>query len=183
MRIQINRIINLLTKYFDKTRRYSTFRLIIEFTLLDLAAKIVVVLSISILIFAPLGLISGNGLELIDKFFIDQEFTKDMSIVELAITSMIIFPPLETLLFQILPIWLLSLFTKKRVLLISFSAVIFALIHIEPQAIIIILPGGILLSWVYLIKKEKSRWKAFWITTILHVSMNGTAILMRIFFP
>lgn len=183
MKTTLNRLLNLLTKYFDNAKNYSTFRLIVEFTLLDLIVKFGVGIFVSIFILIPVGLISGNGLKLIDNFFVDQNFTTTMSLGELAIISMVIFPPFETLIFQNFVIWFLSIFTKKKALLILISAIIFALIHLELTAILAIIPAGILLSWVYLIKKDESKWKAFYTTTILHISMNGLAVLLRLFFP
>lgn len=183
MKIILNRLISLLTKYFDNAKNYSTLRLIVEFTLLDLIAKIGVATLFSIFILIPIGLVSGTGFKLIDNFFVDQSFTTTMSLGELAIISMVIFPPFETLIFQNFVIWVLSIFTKKKALLVLISAIIFALIHLELSAILTIIPAGILLSWVYLIKKDESKWKAFYTTTILHISMNGLAVLLRLFFP
>ncbi len=183
MKTILNRLLNLITKYFDNAKNYSTFRLIVEFTLLGLIAKIGVAVLVLIFILIPVGLISGVGLNLIDNFFVDQSFTTTMSLGKLAIISMVIFPPFETMIFQNFAMQFLSIFTKKKVLLILVSAIIFALIHLELLAILTIIPAGILLSWVYLIKKDESKWKAFYTTTMLHVSMNGLAVLVRLFFP
>ncbi len=177
-------IIQHLTAYFHRTETYSIPRIIIEFVMLDIIvtflAQIAVFLFLAIVIVIPTLIFSpqtdiNSMLNFLN--FSQDVITEATSHSQLAtaatIFAVIIAPFMETLFFQVLPITLLSLVTKKRVLLVLFSAILFALAHVYPLLVLYIFPGGIILAWSYLMLiKRVGKWKAFLVTVTIHALFN-----------
>ncbi|MBU5299390.1 CPBP family intramembrane metalloprotease [Clostridium sporogenes] len=92
------------------------------------------------------------------------------------IGSIIIAPLLETLVFQMGIIKLLSLsekFKNKKLILIIISAFFFGLSHgiYSTLYMICTFTAGILLAYSFIVYEEKEN-SGFWVTTIIHSLMN-----------
>jgi hypothetical protein len=180
----MKKIAHKIEAYFHKTEKYSIPRMIGEFVLLDVVLtfvlQIVVFLFLTVFIVIPTLLISPKTdvNHMLDFLNFNQDIiTEATSHTKLAtyatIFAVIVAPIMETAIFQVLPITLLSFFTKKRNLLVMVSACVFALAHVFPLLILYILPGGILLAWTYVMLKGRiGWWKAFLVTAVIHGLFN-----------
>lgn len=109
----------------------------------------------------------------------------DIQFWTLLLAAVLIAPPVETLIFQAFPVWIARLFRARFSMQMLASVVPFALIHgLEGiQAFTAAgLIGGFYLAFTYVHWRERSRWKAFWITTIAHALGNGIVILLALAF-
>lgn len=115
-------------------------------------------------------------------------FISDLQIPEITIidfiSSIIIAPPLETVLGQLLPILIVSKFTNKNSIKIIISAIVFALWHLP---VLGFLPGafliGVVFSWALIVKLNQSRFKAFFLVTLSHLLHNLIAFSLAYFLP
>lgn len=96
----------------------------------------------------------------------------------------ILVPILETYLFQHFPFKLMQKWKRtkhKYGLYIALSAIAFSLSHCYSlQYIIMVIPGGVLLGYIYVFYSKNLR-KAFWTTTIIHALKNSVAIFALMF--
>jgi membrane protease YdiL (CAAX protease family) len=96
----------------------------------------------------------------------------------------IVAPILETFLNQKLPFTLMQKWSatkRKYGLYIWVSAIAFALLHCYSlQYVIIVIPAGLVLSYVYLFYSKNPR-IAFWSTTLIHALKNSVAVLSMVF--
>ena len=155
-----------LKDYFEKVAHYPTLRFILELTLLAFVLKFAFIFLFGIIFFL-LGLSTETSLEF------------EESILEntpLAIVSILtLFAAFETLIGQWFVIWLTSKLTANTNIQIFSSALVFSALHIEPFLIVIVFPIGIVLAWTFVLKRKKSLWEAFWVTTAIHVLHNLAA--------
>lgn len=185
-----------IKEYIRKTESYSVKRIIIEFSLLAIATKpvnfilsILVITFIAIFILLPILLINPafdlNQIILPTDQHPASEKIK-MGGIEGFITfleGITIVPMKETLLWQVVPIWIVSCFTKKRKIAVIVSAIIFALVHFYPLQIIFVFPVGLILAWAYIIIKPKSFWKAYFATALIHSFYNLVSSIAIKFLP
>ncbi len=87
-------------------------------------------------------------------------------------------PLLETLIGQWLPLWIASWFTRKTAWRVAFSAVAFSAMHLYVgfTGFLSTLPPGIFLAWSFALKRERSRWEAYWVTSAIHALHNFVAL-------
>jgi membrane protease YdiL (CAAX protease family) len=100
---------------------------------------------------------------------------------EVLVLGVLFQPPIETLLFQFLTIEILSFFTPRKAVLILISSLVFALAHSELLTMLIVIPPGVILAWSYLLKRRKSKLKAFLITTAIHSLGNLLSLWVKYF--
>ncbi len=155
----------LIASYFHRTRRYGRLRFILEMALLAIPLKIVLGV-----LWAVVGGESGpSTTEAID--------THGPEI--LVLNACVLAPLLETLIGQWLPLWIASLFTRKTAWRVGFSTAVFSAMHLHVgvTGILTALPPGIFLAWSFALKRERSRWEAYWVTTLIHAVHNAVTLV------
>ena len=99
-------------------------------------------------------------------------------------TLVIIAPVIETLLLQAFPIYLArSVKSSFNVQIIS-SVLIFTVLHSLisiGRGLCAGLIGGYYLAFSYALWRRRSRWSAFWITTVCHSITNATVFIFFLF--
>ena len=92
--------------------------------------------------------------------------------------SVIISPPLETMVFQWAPISIATRFTNRVLPQIAISTIVFVLPHmaIDITSVASVGVGGILLACTFVHWRAESTWKALWTTTLLHSLGNAIAL-------
>jgi hypothetical protein len=149
-------------RYLERAKSYSDLRLLVEFTLVSFALQMLIVL--------PLHL---SGLLIPDPEWDAR--------VRTFIVGVVLGPPVETLLTQWLPIKVASRFTTRQEIQITVSALVFALLHLQPIRILWCLPTGFILAWIFVSKRSHSFKRAFWLTTALHALHNILVFLFLCF--
>ena len=94
---------------------------------------------------------------------------------------LLVAPPLETLLFQAFPIFIVRLFKGSKHYQVLASTVLFSAAHF-PEGIATGVSagvvGGLYFAFAYAHCRENSRWEAFWVTALCHAIHNGIAFLL-----
>lgn len=94
---------------------------------------------------------------------------------------MVIFAPIvETVLFQLFPVFLVGLFGENNNWKIAIATLAFAIPHFLLGFVAGIsagVIGGFYLAFTYLHWRKDSRWRAFWVTTLSHGIHNLIAFL------
>ena len=152
-----------LNRYLDGTRRYPAWRLILELVALSYAGKVAVGL-----LWAPFDGHSVSTTEAIDTG----------GPWALFLGACVVGPPIETFIGQWLPMWALSAVTKRTAWLVGFSVVFFAALHLYVGffGFLTVLPAAAVLAWAFFMKRERSFWDAWWITTVMHALHNLIAV-------
>lgn len=156
-------IVNLINNYLKKVEDYPDWRFVFELTMVAFILKILFIIIFG-LIFILLGLPVDPDLSF------EEGMAKNNFFIIVILTTL--FASFETLTSQWFIIWLASKFIGSIYWKIIISAIIFSLLHTEPLLVITVFPIGILLAWSFIIKRKKSRWKAFWVTTAIHILHN-----------
>jgi hypothetical protein len=159
----------VISAYLQRTRKYSNIRFIFELVSLDF------VLRASLVIF-PETLINTDGES-------NTERLAQEGLWVLFLVGVILAPALETIIGQWLPIKVASLFTNNKFYIVLFSALFFSSLHLPGGLTIffVVLPGGLVLAWSFLIKREESCLKAYWITAVIHGLANLVSIIIYLF--
>jgi hypothetical protein len=148
-------------KYLERKPWDFCWRIGVESTVVSLAAAVVLSM-----IFGPTK----------------REFL-DYSIEAVFILLILIAPPLETLLFQAIPIFFVRLFKGSLRTQILVSTALFAACHF-PEGIDIGIAagiiGGLYFAFAYAHWRTKSRWHPLWITTVAHAIHNGIAFVLLV---
>jgi hypothetical protein len=147
-------------RYLEKTRSYSTVRLVIELTLISTVLE---ALLWNMLLLSPWGA-SCEALE---------RWMNSLARMPRAwILYILVAPVFETALLQLLPIKVTSLFTSRPSVLVTVSAILFAAWHTGFQSIGVI-PGGLILGYVFVLKGRESLGNAFCVTAAIHMLHNA----------
>ena len=163
------KVVGATKAYLNKAKGYSPLRFVFEMTVIAFLIKIL----FSVLADIILSLI---GIHLVsDLSFEKQQVTQGLIIIGLTVP---LFAAIETVIGQMLILWISSRFTKKAWIRILTSAVIFTALHLDPAQMIAVFPVGLILAWSFLTKREKSLWSAFWMTTAIHSLHNYLALLL-----
>jgi hypothetical protein len=87
-------------------------------------------------------------------------------------------PMVETFVGQWLPLRVLARRTRDKCLLLIGSALWFAALHLAAgwSGFVYIFPMAVLLSWSFMLYSQRSLWRAYWVTTAIHVLHNCLAI-------
>ena len=102
------------------------------------------------------------------------------SIESLVVPGIIVAPILETFLLQALPVGFARLFKARFSTQVIFSVIPFAGLHAVQGVVAGIaagLVGGFYFAFTYVHWRERSRWKAFWVTAVSHLMHNALVIL------
>lgn len=154
-----------LVDYLQRTREYSTLRFIVEFTLLAFPLKMLFVLP-----YAALGGKLGSTTEAV----------YDGNAVKFLLLACVAAPLLETFVGQWVPIRLTWFFSRRWSVLLLVSSTVFAAqhLHVGFSGFLATFPVAFLLAWSFLVYREYSRWRAYWVTAAIHGLHNFiTAIL------
>ncbi|MBI2011583.1 hypothetical protein HYS91_02325 [Candidatus Daviesbacteria bacterium] len=155
--------------YLQKTSNYSTWRYIVELTFMAFLLKFLFII------------LSGIIFSLF-RFYPEINLSYELKMLDknifVIISFITLFAFFETLTGQWLMIWISALFTNKIYIQILFSALIFSLLHIDPQLIVTVFPIGIILGWSFILYRKKSLILALWVTTLIHINHNLIATLL-----
>ncbi len=124
-----------------------------------------------------LGLALGESVEDIRS---NTEMIAEDGMEILLISALALAPIVETLIFQWLLIWLISIGTKRISVQVILSASIFALMHL-PYGIVAFaatFPPGIFMAWCFIEKRNYSRWRACWTTASVHCLHNAISVVV-----
>jgi len=105
----------------------------------------------------------------------------DLSVTVAFLLLVVIAPPLETLVFQAFPIFIVRLLKGSLRIQIIASAIIFSACHFPEGVATGIsagLIGGLYFGFAYAHWRTKSRWHPFWITTVCHIIHNGIVFIL-----
>ena len=147
-------------RYLEKTRSYSTIRLVVELTLISTVLE---QLLWTMLLLSPWGAACAA----LERIWIS--FARAPSAW---IQIILVGPLFETALLQLIPIKMISLFTSRPGVLVIVSAIIFAAWHTGFQSIGVI-PSGLILGYVFVLKGRESLGNAFCITAAIHMLHNA----------
>jgi hypothetical protein len=147
-------------RYLEKTRSYSTVRLVIEATLI---ATVLQDLLWTMLLLSPWGAACA-ALERIWLTFARAPGAW--------IQIILVGPIFETALLQLTPIKMTSLFTSRPGVSVIVSAVTFVAWHTGFQSIGVI-PSGLILGYVFVLKGCESLGNAFCVTAAIHMLHNA----------
>ena len=95
----------------------------------------------------------------------------DLSFEVLLIAGVVAAPVLETLILQAFPVWIARLCNAGFSVQIVVSVVAFTIPHALEgiqAGIAAGLAGGFYFAFTYVHWRERSKWKAFWITAVSH---------------
>ena len=104
-----------------------------------------------------------------------------IGVVFLAI--IVIAPPLETLLLQAFPIFVVRVLKGSFGAQVIISTIFFAVCHLPEGVATFIsagIVGGLYFGFACAHWRMKSRWKSFWVTTGCHVIHNGIAFILLV---
>jgi hypothetical protein len=107
----------------------------------------------------------------------------DLPVLVMFLLLLVIAPPLETLVFQAFPIFIVRLLKGSFRIQIIASAVLFSAAHFTEGVTTGIsagLIGGLYFGFAYAHWRTKSRWQPFWITTVCHIIHNGIAFILLV---
>lgn len=162
-------------KYLRKLENYPTWRFILEVTLLSIVLKAIMAFILALVELIPyLRYEPPFSDELIESVTLFDPFS-----VILIVLIVLIFPFLETIFLQIIPIKIVKLFTKKYLFQITISALVFSLAH-GLYGFFITLPSGILFAYSFIIQEKKSFWKGLWVTSVIHGFSNIIALIISL---
>ena len=94
---------------------------------------------------------------------------------------LVIGPPIETLVFQAFPIFVVRSLNGSVLIQIIASALLFSAAHFPEGVATGIsagLIGGLYFGFAYSHWRKKSRWHPFWITMVCHAIHNGIAFVL-----
>lgn len=110
----------------------------------------------------------------------EREFL-DLPMPVVFVMLLMIAPPLETLVFQAFPIFVVRRLEGSIRSQILVSTVLFSAAHF-PEGIATGVSagiiGGLYFAFAYAHWRSRSRWQALWITTVCHAIHNGIAFLL-----
>jgi len=152
---------NWLIKHFERYKQRSPWdfcwRIAVEGTVLSLLAATV------------LALILGGP---------QREFL-EWPMWVIFLVTVLIGPPVETLLLQALPVFVARKLKASFRVQVIVSLVVFTACHIPEGFITTIsagMVGGSYFAFTYVHWRQKSRWTAFWVTALSHTMHNGIAV-------
>jgi membrane protease YdiL (CAAX protease family) len=148
-------------RYLEKTKSYSLWRLIVELTLI---ATVLDELLWNVLILSSWGA-ACEGL--------DRLLHALARMPGAWILIILVGPVFETILFQLIPIKMMSLFTSRSGVLVIVSAVIFALWHANRIQSVGVIPAGLILGYVFVMKGRESLQTAVCVTSAIHMLHNA----------
>ncbi len=100
-----------------------------------------------------------------------------------ALLMIIVGPFIETVICQLIPVWLLRKFTKRKLPLILITAFLFTLFHSFRQFYsLMILPLSLFLAWAFVSRYQHSLKRAILLTTGIHGLQNMVGFTLSMIF-
>lgn len=154
-----------IRRYLLGTIYYSRRRFIIELALIAFPCKILFMVP-----WVLLGLEINSTTEVVDKG----------STLLLFFLGCVVAPIVETFIGQWIPIRVMYYFTNRISAILIVSALFFAAqhLHVGLSGFVYTFPIAVLLSWSFLVYRQRSRWEAYWVTAAIHSLHNFIALLM-----
>jgi membrane protease YdiL (CAAX protease family) len=155
-----------LAAYLAKVRRSPPLRFVVELGLLSFALKIAMAVVLGMTGLLPEG---KTNTEMMDS----RGGTLDLIVI-----ACLVAPLVETAIGQWLPLWIASLFTKRLGPRVAFSAAAFTSMHLNyglPTTVAAI-PVAVILAWGFAVRREISRWEAYWTTSAIHAIHNAISV-------
>jgi hypothetical protein len=151
-----------ITYHFQRIKSLSNLRFVIELSLLAVISQIAIQ-TIRVLFFSS-GENMRSNIELFDN----------RNLLILFVNIVLISPVFETFLGQWFSIRVASFSTRNHGELIILSALFFSSLHVNAglHVALGIFPVSCIFSWSFLMKREESLRKAYWITTLIHILHN-----------
>jgi hypothetical protein len=107
----------------------------------------------------------------------------DLSMPAAFLMLLVVAPPVETLVFQAFPIFIVRMLKGSMRVQILVSTLLFSAAHF-PEGITTGVSagviGGLYFAFSYAHWRTKSRWKSVWITTGCHAIHNGVAFILLV---
>ena len=107
----------------------------------------------------------------------------DMPLPDVFILLILAAPPVETLVFQAFPIFIVRILKGSMRTQILVSTLLFSAAHFPEginTGVSAGVVGGLYFAFAYAHWRKKSRWKSFWITTVCHVIHNGICFVLLV---
>ena len=164
---------NIIHKYFIHSLSYSKSRFIFEFALVSILLKLITGLLLGVI---DTALVNINFLQLNEGEGLNHQ---DYDYFFLIIFLGFVAPFLETFV-QWIPISIMKKITNNYLIIVLFTSIIFASLHISYSIFyaIIMLPLGIILSCSFYCKYKNSLWEAFLATFTIHSVHNFISIFL-----
>lgn len=157
----------LIQGYFNQAKYYPNWRFILELTAVCFVAKILFIVAFG-LTYALLN---------IDTSYHDNAEVQIIgSGLVPAVVQVVVFAGFETVVSQWFTPWLISRLTKNLWVILLLSAFVFSLLHFEWLLSAAVFPIGVILTWSFLLKRKRSWWEAFYVTTSIHTLHNLIAL-------
>jgi hypothetical protein len=107
----------------------------------------------------------------------------DLSMPVVFLLLLVVAPPVETLIFQAFPVFIVRVLKGSICVQILISTLLFSAAHF-PEGIATGVSagviGGLYFAFAYAHWRTKSRWQSFWITTVCHAIHNGIAFILLV---
>ena len=109
----------------------------------------------------------------------------DLSLPVAFVALLLVAPPIETLVFQAFPIFIVRVLKGSIRTQILVSTLLFAAAHFPEgmaTGVSAGVIGGLYYAFAYAHWRIQSRWQSFWITTVCHGIHNGIAFFLLVVF-
>jgi membrane protease YdiL (CAAX protease family) len=97
--------------------------------------------------------------------------------------TVVIAHPIETLIFQAFPIFVVRVCRGSNLFQIAVSTILFSAAHFPEgvaTGIVAGIIGGLYYSFAYCHWRSRSRWKSLWVTAGCHAIHNGIAFILLV---
>lgn len=158
---------NSILSYLHKTQEYSVSRYMVEMTILGYSLKLIGAVIFYIIIYG----ITGQDITL--------QMDDPVLGITLVLSALLVAPLIETVLGQMIPVWLTGFFTQNIYIKVMVSAIFFTIMHPFPSYGALF-PIAFIFAWTYCIKQKRSIWHAYGMTAGLHAIHNAIALLFLI---
>lgn len=166
-------MVRFITGYIKKTEHYSAERFIAAMIGLEIASLII--MNLSLYIFTLLGV------DLVGDYNWEIDIIDNHHWLFALIILCVLGPFFETILFQLIPIAILSRWINNRVVPIIISAVIFTVLHSYPPFLLIfIFFSGLFYAWSITVFRKEGCISSVIITSIIHGLTNLIAFVLYI---
>lgn len=157
----------ILNRYQKRLTVLSAKTVLLELTVLSFAIKFIPGLLMGLFLSEPIQTTTEVQLE-------------NQSELYVILMAVIVAPPLETIIGQWIPIVIVSLFTKNLTYKLTIPAAFFGLMHIYAgwASVLIIFFPGLVFTLCFISQQERSLWRAYWSTSVLHAVHNLISLLV-----
>ena len=160
-----------LIGWLERTREYGWFRFLFVATLVALLLRIP-----AVWIGVPLvGDEARTAYDWLDQY----------TVAEMAVIALVLGPIIETVVAQWLPIALGRRLFGGDGYAVLFSAWLFGWLHVTQGALLVIVmfTTGLVLAWTFVVWRARGLGAALLMTTAVHASLNGVALVAALLAP